>query len=152
MRLCRPAGHFTFDLDAAGLTAPSVERVTGADVAECFRDLVLGKVDVVTLDRSIAAREIARQRLAGRVTEVRGLATAQTLHVIAPKSNPEALAVLALIDEGLAELKFSGRWFDTVSRYVGLLNADIGWGAGAVWTPGNLSSAHFDGTPVEQGS
>jgi polar amino acid transport system substrate-binding protein len=118
-RLCRPASYFTFDLRQAGLVPPDTTLVFPPAAEDCFVLLEAGVVDAVTLARAAAEAEIARLGLAGRVAEIPGLASVQTLHVIAPKASPEARAFLALIDQGLAELRDSGRWFEVVARHLG---------------------------------
>lgn len=118
-RICRPAGYFTFDLDQQGLREPAVTRIFPRTAEECFTLLDRGGADVVTLARNAARREISRLGLDGIVTEIAALATTQTLHVVAAKSNPHGREDLALVDEGLAELRASGRWFEVVSRQLG---------------------------------
>jgi polar amino acid transport system substrate-binding protein len=78
-----------------------------------------GEVDVVTLNKSLAAAEISKLGLDGRVAEIAALASAQTLHVVAPKGDPEGRAYLDLVNTGLADLRASGRWFEVVSRHLG---------------------------------
>jgi hypothetical protein len=41
--------------------------------------------------------------------------TLQSLHVIAHKSNPRAVAMLAQLDAGLVEMYQSGEWYEIVS-------------------------------------
>lgn len=118
MRICRPAGWFTFDLEIAGLVEPLVEYVAGRDPLDCFLSLEVGRVDVVTMDASSARRAIARLGIVDRVSEVQDLAAAFTLHAVAPRANPRALETLAAIDEGLAELKRSGSWFEILSHHL----------------------------------
>jgi polar amino acid transport system substrate-binding protein len=117
--LCRPAGYFTFDLDQQGLGEPNLTRIIAPEAADCFTWLMRGEVDVVTLNKSLAEAGIAGLGLDRRVVEVAALASAQTLHVVAPKGDPEGLAYLDLVNTGLADLQASGRWFEVVSRHLG---------------------------------
>jgi len=78
-----------------------------------------GEVDVVTLDKSLATAEISKLGLDRRVAEIPALASAQTLHVVAPKGDAEGRAYLDLVNQGLADLRASGRWFEVVSRHLG---------------------------------
>ena len=118
-KLCRPAGYFTFDLDQQGLSEPNLTRIIPPKAADCFTWLMRGEVDVVTLNKSLAEAGIARLGLDGRVAEVAALASAQTLHVVAPKGDAEGRAYLDLVNAGLADLRASGRWFEVVSRHMG---------------------------------
>jgi hypothetical protein len=43
------------------------------------------------------------------------LATIQTLHVIAHKSNERAVKVVEMLNEGVMEMYLSGEWYDIVS-------------------------------------
>jgi polar amino acid transport system substrate-binding protein len=118
-KLCRPAGYFTFDLDQEALREPNLTRIIAPTAADCFTWLMRGEVDVVTLNKSLAEAGIATLGLDRRVTEVAALASAQTLHVVAPKGDLEGRAYLDLVDAGLADLQASGRWFEVVSRHLG---------------------------------
>lgn len=113
-RLCRPAGHFTFDLEEAGLTGPGAAIDLSGSAADCFRALAEGRVDAVTMTRHPVAPILRRTQLIDEVVEVRALAADRTLHVIAAKANPEGLELLAKVNEGMERLRTSGAWFDTV--------------------------------------
>ncbi len=78
-----------------------------------------GEVDVVTLNKSLATAGISRLGLDGRVAEIPALASTQTLHVVAPKGDPQGRAYLDLVNAGLVDLQASGRWFEVVSRHLG---------------------------------
>ncbi|MHA1527695.1 MAG: hypothetical protein ACTSVG_01640 [Alphaproteobacteria bacterium] len=118
-KLCRPAGYFTFDLDQEGLSEPNLTRIIAPEAADCFTWLMRGEVDVVTLNKPLAEAGIATLGLDGRVTEIPALASAQTLHVVAPKGDARRHAYLELVNTGLAGLQASGRWFEVVSRHLG---------------------------------
>lgn len=124
-RLCRPAGYFTFDLEQDGLFEPNLTRVIPPAAADCFIWLERGEVDVVGIDQQTAAAEIARLGQEGRVAEIAALASSQTLHVVAAENNAPGRADIALIDKGMAELKFSGRWFEVVSRHLGAYGLSV---------------------------
>ncbi len=118
-KLCRPAGYFTFDLDQEDLSEPNVTRIIPPTAADCFTWLMRGEVDVVTLNKSLAEVGISKLGLDGRVAEIPALASAQTLHVVAPNGDAEGHAYLDLVNTGLADLQASGRWFEVVSRHLG---------------------------------
>jgi polar amino acid transport system substrate-binding protein len=118
-KLCRPAGYFTFDLDQEDLGEPNATLIIPPTAADCFTWLMRGEVDVVTLNKSIATAGISRLGLDGRVAEIPALASTQTLHVMAPKGDPQGRAYLDLVNAGLADLQASGRWFEVVSRHLG---------------------------------
>ncbi|MCY1128270.1 transporter substrate-binding domain-containing protein [Frigidibacter sp. RF13] len=114
-RICRPEGYSTGVLDGAGLTMDVVQVVRPVKVADCFNMLMKGEVDLVALDTTVAADEIAEIGLTGQISENPQLSSVKTLHVIAHKSNPEAVAALDLLNQGILEMYESGEWYDVVS-------------------------------------
>jgi polar amino acid transport system substrate-binding protein len=115
--LCRPAGEATFDLEQSALTEPYVRLVRPDTALACLVMLVRGQVDLVTMARQEAEDEIMRRRLADAVSEAGGLATTQTLHAVAAKSNPDGRDFLDLINRGLSALMASGEWFEVVASH-----------------------------------
>jgi polar amino acid transport system substrate-binding protein len=124
-KLCRPAGYFTFDLEQDGLFEPNLTRIIPPTAEDCFIWLERGEVDVVSINAQTAETEIARLGQDGRVAEITALASSQTLHVVAAANSAEGRADIALIDKGMAELKFSGRWFEVVSRHLGTYGLSV---------------------------
>jgi len=118
-RLCRPSGHFTFDLEQNGLVEPNVSIETQYTAKECFVRLVKGQIDVVTLVKSEGDEQIRQLGVAKAIAEIGGLESVQTLHALVSKQNPNGLAQLELINRGLAELMASGKWFEVVASHQG---------------------------------
>lgn len=118
-RLCRPQGWFTFDLEARQLIEPNVSMTVPGTQIECMEALIAGNVDVVTYDALPAEEDIRTLGIGDRVTELADLAGLATLHVVTPKTNPNGEAYLALLNNGLAELRNNGEWFAIVSRQLG---------------------------------
>lgn len=116
--ICRPAGYFTFDLEEVGLVEPNVGIVRPATPGECFEMVAAGEADVATMNTYLAEREIAGLGLEGKVVEVPELGSTETLHVLAPKTNPHGRAYLRLIDRGLRRLRDEGVWSDVTSRHL----------------------------------
>ena len=114
-RLCRPKGHFMFDLDQYDLIAPNVSVETPDTAMECFTRLMQGQVDVVSLVKSETEGELRQLGINDRVAEIEGLASRQTLHALVLKSNPNGRAYLDIINQGLASLMASGEWFTVVA-------------------------------------
>ena len=114
-RLCRPKGHFMFDLDQRDLTAPNVSVETPDTAMECFTRLMQGQVDVVSLVKSEADGELRQLGINDRVAEIEGLVSRQTLHALVLKSNPNGRSYLDILNQGLASLMASGEWFTVVA-------------------------------------
>jgi len=116
-RLCRPKGHFMFDLDQHNLKGPNVSVETPNTATDCFNRLMQGQVDVVSLVKFGAEGEIRQLGISDRVAEINGLASRQTLHALVLKSNPNGRAYLDIINQGLASLMASGEWFTVVAAH-----------------------------------
>jgi ABC-type amino acid transport substrate-binding protein len=114
-RICRPEGYTTGVLEAVGLGAQTVELTRPTEATACFEALASGKVDLVSIDAEAGDSAIAALGLTGRFTQNPHLMTLQSLHVIAHKSNPRAVAMLAQLDTGLVEMYESGEWYEIVS-------------------------------------
>jgi ABC-type amino acid transport substrate-binding protein len=114
-RICRPDSYTTGVLDAAGLTAAAVKLVRGESIEACFRALSAGEVDVVSVDAAVGDATLAKLGLISTVGQNPHLSTILSLHVIAHKSNPRAVAMLAQLDAGMVEMYESGEWYEIVS-------------------------------------
>jgi hypothetical protein len=114
-RICRPDGYTTGVLDAAGLTAATVTLVRAENIEACFRALSAGEVDVVSVDAEAGDSTVAKLGLISTVGQNPHLSSILSLHVIAHKSNPRAVAMLAQLDAGMIEMYESGEWYEIVS-------------------------------------
>lgn len=114
-RICRPEARTTGVLDGVGLTGGAVDLMRPVTADECFLALVQGKTDLVSMDVDAADATIARLQLGATVVQNPQLATIQTLHVIAHKSNERAVKVVEMLNEGVMEMYLSGEWYDIVS-------------------------------------
>jgi polar amino acid transport system substrate-binding protein len=109
-RICRPQGYFTHDLEAMGLVPHAIERVEPDSPTECFRKLVAGEVDVVTVNADTSDRALTELGIRDKVRELIQFATIQTLHAVGMKDDPGTRVHLLRIDKGLTELKRSGAY------------------------------------------
>jgi polar amino acid transport system substrate-binding protein len=114
-RICRPEGYTTGVLDAVGLSVPRIELLRPIEVVDCFEALADGKADLVSIDAEVGDSAIAQLGMVGEFAQNPHLMTLQSLHVIAHKSNPTAVSMIKLLDEGLIEMYESGEWYDIVS-------------------------------------
>lgn len=114
-RICRPEGSTTGVLDEVGLTAPAITLVRGTDAKDCFRALSAGEVDLVSVDAELGDATVAKMGLITTVGQNPHLSTILSLHVIAHKSNPRAVAMLGELDVGMREMYETGEWYDIVS-------------------------------------
>jgi polar amino acid transport system substrate-binding protein len=114
-RICRPEGFTTGVLEAAGLTRGSIELSRPSEASDCFEALASGAVDLVSIDAEVGDAVIAELGMTGDFLQNPHLNALQSLHVIAHKSNPRAVEMVKLLDEGVIEMYQSGEWYDIVS-------------------------------------
>jgi polar amino acid transport system substrate-binding protein len=114
-RICRPEGFTTGVLEAAGLTMSSVKLVRPTEATDCFKALASGEVDLVSIDAEVGDSAIGQLGMVGLFAQNPHLASLQSLHVIAHKSNPRAIELLVQLDSGLVEMYETGEWYEIVS-------------------------------------
>lgn len=124
-RVCRPKGYFTFDLAQKGLIDPEgnpennlITLVKADTPTDCFRQLMDGRVDFVTINAATAASPIRELGIDGDIVERDGLSSIETLHVIVPKERPEAQVLLFEINGRLRALRDSGEHTEIARRYL----------------------------------
>jgi polar amino acid transport system substrate-binding protein len=116
-RLCRPEGMFVGDLEAEGLVEPNVSLVAPSTALDRFDALLVGEVNVVTMDALTAEKTLEHVSAAARkVTELEGLATLQTLHAVAPRTSGPGRAAVARLNDELRVMRGSGEWFAAVQK------------------------------------
>jgi len=114
-RICRPEGFTTGVLESAGLGMSAIKLVRPVEVTDCFEALAAGDVDLVSIDAEVGDSAIAQLGMVGRFAQNPHLASLQSLHVIAHKSNPRAIELIVQLDSGLVEMYETGEWYDIVS-------------------------------------
>ncbi len=117
-RVCRPEGLFSFDLEQDGLVEPAVTLVRPPRPDDCMRMLATGEVDVVSLPVPVGEAAVRQIMMGGRIVEAELMATIQTMHVVAHRTNPFGRPYLTLINRGLRAIQESGEWFEIVSRHL----------------------------------
>lgn len=116
--VCRPEKYLTYDLEEVDLVEPNITFIQTKTAGECFEMLLSGEVDVVTLNALVAEDAIKGMRVNAVVVEMEAMATVQTLHAIAARSNPHAADYLNLVNEGIAQMSSSGEWISIVNRHL----------------------------------
>ena len=114
-RFCRPEGYTTGMLDNAGLSVPEIKLMRPVSVTDCFIALTQGKTDLVAVDADVADAALGAMGMTGKIVQNQHLTTVMTLHAIAHKSNPDAVAMIGKLNRGITEMYESGEWYDVVS-------------------------------------
>lgn len=116
--ICRPEKYLTYDLEEVDLVEPNITFIQTKTAGECFEMLLSGEVDVVTMNVLVAEDTIKAMRVNAVIVEMEEMATVQTLHAIAARSNPNATEYLNLVNEGIAQMSSSGEWISIVNRHL----------------------------------
>ena len=121
MRLCRPAGYFTFDLTDRGLIpGDTIELDRPQAVADCFNKLVDGEIDYVALNEFTGEGAIKELDYGDLVSASEQLTDTIGLRLIIHREHPDAIALLRQFDKGLNELRKSGRYDEIVGRHLAI--------------------------------
>ncbi|MFK8080007.1 MAG: transporter substrate-binding domain-containing protein [Granulosicoccus sp.] len=108
LRICRPRGYFTHDLEAMGLSSDIYIRVAAANPLDCFEQLAEGNVDIVTVNADTTDKILTELDMHDQSRELMDFASIQTLHVVAMKNDPQARVNLLRLNKGLRALHSSG--------------------------------------------
>ncbi len=123
MRLCRPAGYFTFDLTDRGLVpGDTIQLDRPQAVADCFNKLVDGEIDFVALNEFTGQSAIKELDYGDLVTASEQLTDTIGLRLIIHREHPRAVALLRQFDKGLSELRKSGRYDEIVGRHLAIFH------------------------------
>jgi len=118
LRICRPRGYFTHDLEALGLTESNYERVAPRQPSDCFEKLLDGSVDVVTVNSDTADKMLTQLGVRDSVSEIVNLASVQSLHAVAMKTDPDARVNLLRLNKGLIALRNNGDFRKIASTHL----------------------------------
>ncbi len=108
LRICRPRGYFTHDLEAMGLVPDNYERVAAANPTACFEELAEGNVDIVTVNADTTDKILNDLNMYDQTQELIDFASVQTLHAVAMKNDPQARVNLLRLNKGLIALQRNG--------------------------------------------
>ena len=123
MRLCRPAGYFTFDLTDRGLVpGDTIELDRPQSVSECFNKLVDGEIDFVALNEFTGQSAIKELGYGDLVAASEQLTDTLGLRMIVHRDHPQASALLEQFNGGLRTLRESGRYDEIVGRHLAIFH------------------------------
>ncbi len=116
--ICRPKGYALFMMEEFDLVEPAIVLKRPVNTADCFEMLAAGEVDVVVLATMVADSAIAAGGMADQIAEQPQLSTVATLHAVTSINNPNKDAQLAVLNEGIRDVRESGAWFEIVQRHL----------------------------------
>jgi hypothetical protein len=114
-RICRTEGFPIDHLLVAGVIVNDRELIRPLRVDECFEKLLLGTVDLISIDIQVAETIIGRLGLDHQITNNKNLAVIKSLHAIAHKDSKSGNDLLLLLDNGVTTIRKSGEWYDIAS-------------------------------------
>ncbi|MFN3259617.1 MAG: peptidoglycan-binding protein [Pikeienuella sp.] len=117
-RICRPEAYATYMLEEFDLKEPAITLVRPTLFRDCFEGLVAGEVDVILVATTVADSMAASLRLQGQIEEIPELAYVTTMHAVSSINNPRKEEQIALINEGLRQIREDGVWFEIVQRHL----------------------------------
>jgi ABC-type amino acid transport substrate-binding protein len=80
--------------------------------------LAMGDVNVVSVPEDEGRAAAERLALAGRIRALEGIGQGQPLHVVSPRASETGPAFIALINQGLAEMRSSGSYERIVANHL----------------------------------
>lgn len=116
--ICRPKGYALFMMEEFDLVEPAITLKRPVNTADCFEMLAKGEVDVVVLATMVADGAIAAGGMADQIAEQPQLSTVATMHAVTSINNPNKDAQLAVLNEGIRNVRESGAWFEIVQRHL----------------------------------
>ncbi len=122
-KICRPEGWPTSDLEVEGLAEPVVTFVHPKSPMDCAEMLLNGEVDLYSIEIETSTANFEELGATDKVELNPALATFNTHHFLAHKSNPKAAEIIAMLNKGLLEMRESGEWYDIVATGLAEANA-----------------------------
>ena len=117
-RICRAEAYTLAPLEEEGLVDPVITVVRAPTAAECIDFVLDGRADVALVAVDVAEGRISELAAADRVQMHEALTFVDVLHAVIAKTHPQNEEILAVVNNGLANIKESGLWFDTVRRHM----------------------------------
>ncbi len=112
--MCLPDGYSDVGPTTLGLGRDVMTYIQPTNPDECFTALMAGEADAISLVTTQAEDIAQRLGLADDVTINPTLTVANVLAVFVDKNNPNGPEVIAALNEGLANIRESGVWFQTI--------------------------------------
>lgn len=112
---CRMEGFFTNDLEEAGLVEPLIKLHRPLHAEDCIKAVMDGTADATGMAVQQAVGAIASAGADGQVVQNLNFTHLSSIRFLAHKSNPWALQYVAMLNNGLLEMRETGEWYDIVS-------------------------------------
>lgn len=122
-KICRPEGWPTSDLEVEGLAEPVVTFVRPKSPMDCAKMLLAGEIDLYSIEIETSSANFEELGATDKVELNPALATFNTHHFLAHKSNPKGREILDMLNRGMQEMRETGEWYDIVATGLAEYNA-----------------------------
>lgn len=122
-KICRPEGWSMFQMEEAGLIEPFITMVQKRSPLDCAKALMSGEVDVFAIELESATDAFRELGVDDQVAVNPTLVRIATYHLITSKNNPRGRIYIAMLNNGLNEMRKSGEWYDIVASGLAEYNA-----------------------------
>lgn len=117
-RICRAEAYTLAPLEEVELVEPTITIVRAPTSADCMNFLLEGKADVALVAIDVATGRISELGAGNQIQIHDPLTYVDVLHAVIAQTHPRAEEILAEVNSGLANIKESGLWFETVRRHM----------------------------------
>ncbi|WP_341365814.1 LysM peptidoglycan-binding domain-containing protein [Yoonia sp. BS5-3] len=112
--MCSPDGYSDVAPTSMGLGRDVMEYVSPVNPDDCFTALVAGEVDGISLVTTQSEDIAQRLGLADQIAINPNMTVSNVLNVFVSKNNPNGPEIVEALNTGLANIRESGVWFQTV--------------------------------------
>jgi polar amino acid transport system substrate-binding protein len=95
-----------------------VTIVRAPTAADCINFVLDGKADVALVAVDVADGRMSEMNASAQLQMHEALTFVDVLHAVIAKSHPQNEKILAVVNNGLGNIKGSGLWFATVRRHL----------------------------------
>ena len=117
-RICRAEAFTLAPLEEEGLVDPVITVVRAPTAAECIDFVLDGRADVALVAVDVAEGRIGELAAADQVQMHEALTFVDVLHAVIAQTHPQNEEILAVVNNGLTNIKESGLWFETVRHHM----------------------------------
>jgi polar amino acid transport system substrate-binding protein len=123
-KYCNPLGFADGSALSEMRSNGEIARLSAANLESCFKMLAVGRVDFIKINQYVANYVIRQIDLsADNIRKLPFLVERISLHVMVPKTRPEAQALISEFDRAFSEMNQSGRIQEWTQNYLETLDS-----------------------------
>lgn len=126
--LCRPNGYLTFDLDGSGRRWIADNKITLKSphtVKDCFDMVAKGEADAVAINEFTGRSVMKEHDLAGQFNVLPQPLSVLGIHAVVHKTHPRAEEMMALVSEGLKNVRDDGTYQRIIEDHLSRIWAEF---------------------------